>query len=312
MYGQPHIAQKISALHRASSDSDKISVYNAIVNEYMYTHPDSAIYYAEQGMEYSIKRKYWLGQGIMVGQLGVIDGAQGRLILGRKRLADALEIFKEVDYSIGIADANNGLGVIEAKNGNYEAATKYFFTALKINENIKNVAGISQTYLKLGALNEQNDELDKALDYYKKVKELSSSLPFSESNIMFYNNIGVVYDKLGQYSKAIGYFQEGLDKSNKPEYAGMRILLYINMGITYDHMDSTDKAIAYQTKALEITRENNLPEEEARSLVSLASILDKKDPEKSLLYLKQAFDITQTIGQKQLEVNIYDQIGKYT
>lgn len=309
LYGQVDVAQKINMLKFALSDSAKINVYNSIVNAYMYTKPDSAIYYAQQGMEYAVGRRYWLGQGIMMGQLAMIDQAQGRVILSRKRLIDALEIFKEVDYQPGIADANNGLGILEAKKGNYDEATKYFFTALKINESIKNIDGISQTYLKLGALNEQSGNLNKALDYYQKVKELSKSLPFSEANIMFYNNIGIVYDKLGKYSQAVNYFQQGLDLSDKPEYAGIRVLLYINMGIVYDHMDSTEAAIRYQSKALEITRESKRPEEEARSLISLASITAKIDHEKSLAYLQQALDITKAIGQKQLEVDIYEQLG---
>lgn len=309
MHGQVDIAQKIARLKFALSDSEKINTYNSIVNAYMFTQPDSAVYYAQQGMEYAVGRRYWLGQGIMMGQLAMIDQAQGRMILSRKRLNDALEIFKEVDYQPGMADANNGLGILEAKNGNYEGATKYFFTALKINESIKNIEGISQTYLKLGALNEQNGDLDKALDYYKKVKELSNSLPFSKENIMFYNNIGIVYDKLGKYKQAVSYFQQGLDLSNKPEYAGIRVLLYINMGIAYDHMDSTDAAIEYQTQALDITRESKMREEEARSLISLASITAKINTDKSLVYLNDALNITRQIGQKQLEEKIYDQMG---
>jgi signal transduction histidine kinase/Flp pilus assembly protein TadD len=309
IYSQANIAQKAERLKFALSDSEKIDVYNNIVNAYMYTKPDSAAYYAQQGMEYAISRKYWLGQGIMMGQLAILDQSQGRMILSRKRLTDALEIFKELDYQVGIADANNGLGILEAKKGNYQGATKYFFTALKINEGIKNIQGISETYLKLGALNEQNGNLDRAIDYYKKVEELSGSLPFSESNIMFCNNLGIVYDKLGKYGLAINYFQRGLSLSNEAKYAGIRVLLYINMGIAFDHMDSTDAAIVYQSKALSTARDSKMREEEARSLISLASITAKVNADKSLEYLNEALSITKAIGQKKLEIDIYQQMG---
>ncbi|MDB5158970.1 MAG: hypothetical protein JWR50_3677, partial [Mucilaginibacter sp.] len=300
----PSTASLLARLKHSEADTSRISIYKAIILNYRNEKPDSAIFYANQGLEFSNKLKYPLGSALMHGQIGVIDINLGKIDSAKNHLLQALSIFKQIKYQQGIVASNNSLGICFAKTGSYKEATQYFLASLKINLEKNDTHGLVQSYLKLGVLNEQINNLDKALEYYQKALNLNKQLPPSNSEATLLNNVGIINAKKGRMPQALQYFLEGIKKANKQDPELMAMLLG-NAGDAYQQLGKIKKAFDYQYESLAIARKLNLPEAEATTLVNLASLKTTTKPDTSLILLREALAITRKIHQHHVRLDVY-------
>jgi len=300
----PSTVSLLARLKHSEADTSRISIYKAIILNYRNEKPDSAIFYANQGLEFSNKLKYPLGSALMYGQIGAIDINLGKIDSAKNHLLQALSIFKQIKNQRGIVASNNSLGICFAKTGSYKEATQYFLASLKINLEKNDTYGLVQSYLKLGVLNEQINNLDKALEYYQKALNLNKQLPPSNSEATLLNDVGIIYAKKGRMPLALQYFLEGIKKANKqdPELTAM---LLGNAGDAYQQLGKIKKAFDYQYKSLAIARKLNLPEAEATTLVNLASLKTTTKPDTSLILLREALAITTKIHQHHVRLDVY-------
>ena len=306
VFAQSDISVLLTNFKNAKADSDKISSYSDLFDYYQYANPDSADYYIRDGLKLFTTQNNKAGIATMTLLLGNADGTHGRMDMARKWQTDALKIFEELKNKSGIAAAHNGLGVLDGKQGRYASATEHFTIALKTYENAANTKGIISTYLKLGVVNELNNNLNKALEYYNKALELSPDSPLSSSKVYIYNNLGIVYGKMGDLKKSLEYLQLAIEKSDKPQFTGVRILSLINMGVVYDQFNNDQKALEYLNRALQITKDKNLPENEARIMVNIASVTSNTNAAKAIPQLKEALTIAKSIDQKSIQRDIYE------
>lgn len=276
----------------------------------MYTRPDSATWYAKEGLVYSRKVRNQKGEVSLLAQIGQINQIHGNLNLARKYQLEALEISRDIHFLQGIGAACSGLGVIEGKNGNLGEATRYFIEALKMAEQSHNTGGIIETNIKLGLVNELNDNLDKALDYYAKAEKLNKTQPVSSSTFTLMNNIGIVYAKKGNIQTALQYFEKGIAQSDTPRFAGIHLSLLGNAGNAFEHLGNKSKALEYHNRMLAKAQLIHMPEEEARALVNMATVLQSDSASKSIQYLNQALTIAEKLNLKELQSLIYKSLAE--
>jgi signal transduction histidine kinase len=300
----PSTTSLLIRLKNSKPDTSRVLIYKAIIANYRNEKPDSAIFYANQGLALATQLNYPLGIGLMNGQIGAIDIAFGKMDSAKDHLTTALSIFEKINYQQGFVPAHNTLGICLAKMGSYKEAAQHFLASLKINQDKNDIHGLVQSYLKLGALNEQINNLDKALEYQLKGLKLNEQLPPSSAEATILNNIGIIYAKKGQMKKALQYFLGAIKKADKhePEQIAM---ISGNIGDAYQQLGNTKKAFDYQFEALTIARKLNLPEAEATSLVNLASLKTKTKPDTSLILLNQALTITKAIHQHHVRLDVY-------
>ena len=303
--GVPELREKVA---NATSLSQKLTAYKDIVYAYQAVNEDSAFYYAQQGLEYFTQNKYRGGQAWMLSDLAEIDDDHGREEPAKQRSLYALEIFKDEKNARGIAEVSNDLGSIMGKGGDFESAISYFKTALKNFELCNSPVGVMRVYSNLGITYERYNDTTKAIFYLKLADSISRRSPLSDAVINLYNDIGAYYADRGDTGKALKYFEEGLIKSDKPEYVATHLSCLINTGMMYCRVGDNKKGVAYLEEALSMARSKNLPEEEANILTNLAIALQEKDKGKALSYLKDALGISQKIGDKPLQADIYEEM----
>lgn len=308
----------LQALKSARTDSDRVLRYVDLATAYMYVNPDSAIYYDKEGLELANKIQFTLGQGLLTGDMGYIQESMGRLDEARKYYTEGIAIFKKISYTKGIASLTNAQGVIEGKKGNFASAVHYFIDALKLYESIKDTAGMVSTYQKLGIIDEQSNNLNKALEYYRIASNLAKSSPQAASAIDLYNNIAIVYGKKGIYDTALNYINEGLKHAEGPRFAAIRVNLLMNKGIVYNKLHDNAKAMQYLNSAVNLSRASGAPDDEARLLVNIASVIGDSNPQQGIDYLKEALMITRANGFKELQSEVlgamvehYKAMGNY-
>jgi len=295
--GQQNLPELLSKIEEHNPDSLKADGYFNLGTYYLFSQPDSARYYAETGLKYFTGKNYKPGIAWMLLLHGNIDEGHGSLNIAANRLHDALEIFTAINDRVGIGNVNNALGIIEGKRGNYPEAAKLFMSALNEGEKANNEKLIATTYIKLGVLNELNNNLDKALEYY------NASLKIAEKDSLYaiicqlYNNIGIVYAKKRDLETPIRYFNMAFEKSKaSPQLSGITIDALTNLGICYDNIGRRDVALGYLQQALDLTKDRNLPEQNARILTNMGGLFIDSDPAKALPYLQKALEMSDKIG----------------
>lgn len=295
----------LDALHRPQTDSSKIANYQAIIEYFRYHSFDSALIYAKEGLAYAQMKQYPFGQGVMMNSLGQVNERHGQLELAKAQYTEARQIFSNIGYTKGVAMTTNGLGVVAGRTGKYDEATRHFLEALERFEEMGDTYGLVQTYIKLGVVSDLLGNLDDALEYYLKAEKLNTAGSSSNASLTLLNNIGIVYGKRNNVLTALKYFHRGLRESDPQKSTGIYITLLGSLGTAYEKLGNPDSAFYYQEQALSMARKNNLPEEEARALVNMASLVSADDPSKSLAFLDQALVITEGIQHMSLMTEIY-------
>ncbi|WP_214070680.1 tetratricopeptide repeat protein [Mucilaginibacter sp. dw_454] len=313
----PSTASLLVRLKHSPADTSRINIYKALIVAYRNEKPDSAVFFAKQGLAFASTLSYPMGVGLMHGQLGAIDIALGKIDSAKFHLKTALSIFEKINYQQGLVVVHNSLGIVFAKTAGYKESAQNFLAALKINQARNDVHGLVQSYLKLGALNEQINNLDKALEYQESALKLNTQLPPSNSESYILNNIGIIYAKKGQMKEALQYFLNSVKKAHTSE-PELMAMIFGNVGDAYQQLGNTKKAFDYQNEALAIARKLNLAEAEATTLVNLASLKTTTKPDTALILLKQALLITQKIQQHHVRldayaglIEVYKQQGNY-
>lgn len=309
-YAQNATNDLLQQLHVSKNDSARVALYRKISELYMYTRPDSSTWYAREGLVLSRKTHIRKGEASLLCQIGQINQIHGNLNLSRKYLLEALDLSRDIHYPEGIGAACSGLGVIEGKNGNLGEATRYFIEALKMAEQSNNTGGIIETNIKLGLVNELNNNLDKALYYYSRAEKLNKTQPVSSSSFTLMNNIGIVYAKKGDVQTALQYFEKGIAQSDTPRFAGIHLNLLGNAGNAFEHLGNKEKALEYHKRMLNKAQLIRMPEEEARALVNLATVLKKDSAVKSIQYLNSALGIAQKLNLKELQSLIFKSLSE--
>jgi signal transduction histidine kinase len=305
-YGQNPLPSLLSQLKKTPADTNAVLTLKSIAGYYRNINQDSAFFYAQKGLTLSGKLNYPRGIALMNGTLGQLSMNLGKVADAKKQLSLSLSLFEKLKNRQGIASSHSMLGVLAARQGMYKEGTQHLLKALNIFQAINDTEGIIQTCISLGTVNNQANNLDKALDYFNKGRQLNNKLPLSKTTASLLNNIGIVYAKKNDMKSALKYFLEGLQKSDRPEWANTRILLLTNTGAAYQQSGNIKAAYRYQKEALQLVRHINLPDQEISTLVNMASLLHTTKPDSSTLLLRQALEITETINQPYLRLDVYE------
>lgn len=290
----------------SDNDTNKIIIYEKLINGYNLYKVDSAMYFLGEARKYADKLDFTKAKGLLFMCESRIKEGHGELPEARKLVLKSIEIFYHIDYSKGVATAYNQLGVIEAKLGNYSQATSYFLRALNINERIKNNNGIVQNSISLGVVNIHMENFDKAYKYLNRALSImgKDSINVSYCNIL--NNLGTIFAMKADFKTALSYFQRCYVIAGDIINPALEVTLATNIANAYANLNEPQKAMEYYQKSVEISKAQGIPEEEARAIYNMALLFQIKEPQKSLPYLEEALKIAKGINQKFLQVDIYE------
>lgn len=293
----------------SKADSLKIRLYEHKSSAYQNKAPDSAIYFADQGLKLSKRLHYQFGEALMMNRLAHINEQYGNIKLAVKYQKASLLIFHHLHNALATADAAASLGILEGKQGNFKGGTQLINNALAQYQKSKNTAGIIKACTRLGEINELSGNHQQALQYYTRAEQLNQGRPVSDEYFSLINSMGKLHAKLGNHQQAAEYFEKGINQSGADKHIKAHIAFLNNAGKARDKLGDKQQALAYHQRGLEKARANGLHEEEARSLMGIANVLKNKDAEQSILHLKNALDIAHNIGHKQLASEIYHSLS---
>jgi len=291
-------------LKQAKSDEQKLEVYKKTFKHFEFSNLDSAKFYMNQGLTEFTLRRYKHGVGVMLSRLSAIYSAKGMLDLAEKTGNEAMAILQAGSDKKEIAKAHNILGVVFGRKCVYPSSVDHFLKAMSIYSSLHDTDGLLSCYVKLGNVNQVMGNLDKAMGYFNAGLMLGSERKGNKDVIFTYNNLASIYFRKGQKDIGISYLLKSLDLCKEPENIDIRILPLVNLGLCYDEMGNTAKGLEYLEQAEAIAEKENLPEEQARTLNDMASVLAKNDRKKAAATFERAYIIAKSAGFKKLQEEI--------
>ena len=279
IYGQPL---------EKSSNIAGIAEYERLIKYYRYYKQDSAIYFAQQGLEFARRKDDSIGMALILIQMGMIDDNQGEFDSSKNKYQQAHDIFKNNNSKKDIATATIRMGVVELRNGKYDNAMKYFLEALKISEEIADKFGEMEANYSISWAYLDRKNYKMALEYLKKAEQINESLPFSSTSLNIFNHLGIVYRETGDYKNAQYYLEKGVKLSTAVENQGLNITLINNLASVYSKQGFKNKAIKLQEEALNRARNLGNYLRELQVLYGLAKTYGKDESSRAIFYLNEA------------------------
>jgi len=304
------VASLLKTLRASPADTSRSKVYAQLVSYYRAANPDSASYFAIQGLAFTNSINDKKGKEKLLALSGSLDVDKSMFNKAKQEYLDALAIDRSINNKRGMGIDLNNLGQVSISKGDYTSATTYYIEALKLFEEIHFTEGTGAVNMALGMLNNEIGNTDKAQSYLLKAQAIYSTIPFSLHSLQLMNNLGMFYNRINKRDTALKILKAGIAKSTAPEYAFVRAQLLLNAGNTLYKMGKMADALDYTEQSLQLTQQNDLKTSECYALVNIAEI-KKDDPELSLAYLKKALAISQEIGEKHLEVGVYDNLAGF-
>ncbi|TWR25998.1 tetratricopeptide repeat protein [Mucilaginibacter achroorhodeus] len=277
-----------------AADTNKIELYNKLVSRYRYDKPDSAVFYANLGLQLAKTTHNKKGQAVMLNQLGMIDDNVGEFESSRKKYLQALELYRIIGDSKGMATENIRLGVVELRKGQYDRSTGFFLTALELSQHIADKFGQMEAYITLGEAYAGQKKHDRALQYYHIAEKLNAGLPFSNLSLNLFNDIAISYRETGRLNEAKPYLLKGLKLSEVPKYQGLNITLTNTLASVYAKGGDTITSIKLQQAALAKARKINNYIRQIQTLMGLATTYGNINPAKSLAYWQEALQLSES------------------
>ncbi|MFD1142392.1 tetratricopeptide repeat protein [Larkinella insperata] len=284
-----------------------------LVKQYRYHKPDSATYFAQQGMALARRQKDSTGVARMLVQLGMIDDNQGQYEQSEKKYRQALALFRKAGEKKSIATVTIRIGVVHLRNGNYDEAIRHFLQALKTSEGIGDAFGQMEANYSISWAHLDQQHYDQALRYLKIAERYDERLPFSNISLNICNHFGVIYRQTGDLKTAKHYLEKGIRLSNnKLEYQGLNITLINNLAAVYAKEGQKEKAIQLQEQALARSRAIDNYLRELQSLFGLAKTYGNDNLPKAVFYARQAVLLARAKGAHRQEMRyLKDLTGFY-
>jgi len=209
----------------------------------------------------------------------------------------ALDLFKEIGDSIGIAYLYTNIGGYYLQNtGMKNEAEIYFKKAYNIivkSDDKSALAGITSN---LAAIYMNEEKNKKALESYLQSYRIDSTLDDKFQIGIDLNNIGLVYLKLKDTSLAYNYI---LRSYNIAKSIGAKQLLSYtsyNLGETDLEKNNLTKAIDFAKTSLSAAKESGSKEDEMSAYELLSDIYSKQDNyKKAFNYIKSYIKIHDTL-----------------
>jgi signal transduction histidine kinase len=292
---------------RKSPDNEKVNIYIQLSNAYAESQPDSAVYYANQGIQLAEKHNNQHDLALLLLELGRINALHHHSDLARRFYNEALGISRNLHDTEGIARAYDELGLLDGREENIAAATKDLGQAMKYYQDSRDSTGILETYAGLGRVYEEKGNTEKSLSYYLKTLALYEQHKHKpEAYFVLLQNIGNLYLKKGNNKTALRYLQEGINNSRQAGLRDTEVNLLEEEGKVYQKEGLQSKALETYKQALAEAKKYRQPEDQARALIDIAGLLRKQNVDTSLRDLQMALHIAQTLHQPQLKARIYE------
>jgi tetratricopeptide (TPR) repeat protein len=245
--------QKSDSLRQESAsgkkDTNTVMALKAFAEGFYYTHPDSAYYYADMGLQLATQLHFLRGQATCLFEM-----------------ANAL-----------------------LQKGNYPAALNLHLRELKIAEQIQSSSLIRSTYTSLAFNYQSQKDYLTAVAYMHKSLEIVRAGKEEREMAVEMSNLGGIYADIGIMDSAQHYLKQSYAIFRKLGDTQSAAFLKINLAEAYIKMHRDDSAIKNYREALPVVTANQVTEALCEISFYMAGIFQRTGlPDSALYYGREA------------------------
>lgn len=252
------------------------------------TRPDSALIYAQQGLELARKFSFKKGEADCMNRLGVVLWKNGKYDQALSFLLNSLKIREEINDRLGILKSLSDIGIVYSDQMDNVKALSYHFkakvVALELHETARLgiiLANIGNCYIKL-------NKVDSALKYEMQAYTIKQNLKDTATMPNTLSILGDINYKMGHTALALDYYRVSVNYAIKINDQNSLADSYNSIAQLYKQTGVADSSIYYATLALNAAKTAIYPEGIFHASNLLTDIYRNKNEHLELLYLKTA------------------------
>lgn len=226
---------QIAKYYESTSDSTRINLALTIGRQFVFSEPDSTIFFANEAL----------------------------------RIAERMHDKRSMGNSLHL------IGTAYTLKDNYSTGLQYILRALKIREEIDDREGMAASLVTAGNIYKNEADYPEALKNFEQAVRIFSELNDPVNTAIAGSCIGNVYTEEEKFAKALEYLLPALQKIDGTNNAYAKANILLNTAIAYNHLDSLSKGQECSRKALSISKEIGYEEGIAGAKIELAKIARK-------------------------------------
>jgi signal transduction histidine kinase len=267
----PKIDSLKTELQKTSSKKAKVDLFNEIGFEYIYIKYDSIKPNAEKAISIAKQINYEIGIADAQKNLAVYYYFDGNRQKSFKSINQAISVYKYKKDTAKIAKGYNNLANLYKNFGLLNEALKAYDSAIYFNTKIKSNQGLFNNHYNIGGIFLKQGDLDEALKNYNIAKEINQSLNHKGSQGNVLSGFGLVYVEQGKFDSAVVYLEKSLKIFKEVGRSRDAVAMANNLADIERKRGNYLNSIRYFEEALESARAINNPRMEAILLLNLAN-----------------------------------------
>jgi tetratricopeptide (TPR) repeat protein len=209
-----------------------------------------------------------------------------------RRLQEAIELARRLQFSKGEATAWNGLGVVEEIRGNYATAQRHYRKALDLRRQLGALRDVGASLNNLGVLYEMSGRFDSALIFHKENLAIQQQLNDTIRIARAQFNIAGAYQEMGLYTEAQSHLYDARSILEAQKDKDGMAKVAAQLGHIQFELDQYAKARVWYEQELKLREALQDPGHLAEALTDYANALDELDSSNVAIgYYMRALDI---------------------
>jgi len=197
--GQTTTSDNLRSQLNISKGVTRLEILNQLIDQYLYSNPDSAYFYANKLLNEAEKtdsKKYlafaWRG-------ISICDFYKAEYYKAEEDILKAIAYQEQTGDSAGLANSYKILTGIYWETERYDKSIEISFKALKQYESSNDLVGIISSLNNIGLIYKRTGNITRSLELFKKALSQAekSKARYNKGNL--YNNIGISYKAIAQY-----------------------------------------------------------------------------------------------------------------
>lgn len=182
-----------------------------------------------------------------------------------------LELVRRMNWQRGIGTFYNCIGNALASKGSYDSSSYYYSQTLLINKEMNDTTNMASSYNNLGANDIAKGDYVRAIENFTIAYKLGEAIGSNYYSGMGAENIGNTYYQQANYEEAIDWGRKSLTYRLADEDIELIPSSHLLLGMSYRELKSYDSAFKYLGLALEQERSNGNMMKEATALSNIAN-----------------------------------------
>jgi two-component system NtrC family sensor kinase len=276
-------------LGSAKIDTVKVMLFSELSKAYVFYKPDSAFYYAEEGLEMAREINHQNGEATNMFWLAVYFRLTGSPATAMQLATKALSIFEARHNTKEAILCNQMIAWTAMDNQDYNRALDFLFRSVKLAEQNSNYrlyysyGTIAQIYLEF-------NKIDSALIYAEK-----AYMVLDEKRGFPMRVLAEVHERLNQDSLAFKFYHKAISQNSIDDRIGQSEI-YSGIAKLFYKIGQLDSSAYYATKAYAISVDNGF----LYNIIHVSKLLTlvyetKHMSDSTLKYMKVTIDMNDSL-----------------